>query len=624
MKKILGDQIIGSEIIDSKMKMGLKSLSNFFFSFFVVAVTILFVSCFFIYPKIGPSDQKKIYNAAWWADMELRMMFWEDITINVFPDYSGGEIKTTRQKYADAVLRPQGDDLVQDYRRNLTLWLKLTFVFSFAGGIFGMWIWKKISTRSTEKHLEDIYIRGAKLISESEYRKVLVGKRGDIPIAFVEGKENKPLMWMRDAETEHLLILKRPGQGGTVMMMHALEKIIERGDRCLIFDFKGDYTQKFFREGQDVILNPFDERSVDYSFFQADVNGTTDINMISHVVVSHSYNDSQPYFNNASRDILTGLLEILYKKGKKENADIYNHTSKNLDELADFLRSSGHPDAAAHLEKSEGGSGNVAALNVKSNLQSKISFLKQSRAIDIKGGSFSLRNWAKEGQGNVFLAADPARIDSLKILYQIYLDLLFNFLLSLPDDLNRRLFIFLDEFGNLSRLSKISEVLSAGRSKGISVIMSLQSVDQLKEKFGDKGADVVSSLFGSFALFNTEGHTKEFCSRLIGKTIISEVEHGMQFGPADQRDGFNFQRREKEKDLVKDSEISQLDKFCYYLKVSGVKEWTLTRTLDPKIKFFPIKNEAFVPKPDPLHVHSEKLVEKEKITKKGIEDEIEF
>ncbi len=628
MKKILGDQIIGSEIIDSKMKMGIKSLSNFFFSFFALAVTVLFISYFLIYPKIGPEDQKKIYNAAWWANVELKMMFWEDKEIKAFPDFGGGVIKTTRKIYEDAVLRPKGDDLVHDYRRNYTLWLKLTIVFSLAGGIFGMWLWKKISTHATEKHLEDIYVRGARLMSEGEYRKAMTEKGGDIPIAFEGGKDNKPLAWPRDAETEHLLILKRPGQGGTVMMMHALEKIITRGDRCLIFDFKGDYAQKFYREGQDVILNPFDQRSIDYSFFQADVNSTTDINMISHIVVPHSHNDSQPYFNNASRDVLTGLLEILYKKGKKENVDIYNHASKSLDELADFLRLNGHKDAAAHLEKSEGGSGNVAALNVKSNLQSKISFLKCSRAIDIKGGSFSLRDWAKDGRGNVFLAADPARIDSLKTLYQIYLDLLFNFLLSLPDDLDRRLFVFLDEFGNLPRLTKINEILSAGRSKGISVIMSLQSVDQLKEKFGDKGADVVSSLFGSFGFFNTEGHTKDFCSRLIGKTVISEVEGGMQFGPADQRDGFNFQRREKEKDLVKDSEISQLDKFHYYLKVSGIKEWTLTRTLDPQIKSFPIKNEVFVPKPDPLHIKcekksnlSKKLIEKEKSNDREINDD---
>jgi hypothetical protein len=600
MDNILGDQTIGSEIFQNKAVMFFKSFRKYVFSFLLCAGLVFLGSAVLIYPRLGPLNERVVYNAALRESVILKIFFWTNDAEMVYPNLNGTEIRMKRGDYVKIVMFPSGEDPVAEFRKNFVMWLWITLIFTFAGGIGGLFGWRAISVRLAKKHLDSVFIRGARLIEENNYRKILKKKGGDIPVAFEKGKETKPIMWSKKAETEHLLILKRPGMGGTVMMMNMLQKTVERGDRCLIFDYKGDYTEKFYRKEVDIILNPFDIRSLNYSFFAADVAGTTDINMIANIIVPHVSGATQPYFDNASRDILSSLFEILYRQGKKSNADIYEHASLSLEDLAYFLRKNGASDAAAHLEKSETG-GNTAALNVKSNLQSRVSFLKQSRAIDISGGSFSLRDWAVNGKGNVFLSANPSTIDSVKTLYSIYLDLLFNFLLSLPDDLNRRIFIFLDEFGNLPRLSKISEVLSAGRSKGISIVLSLQSIDQLREKFGDKGADVVNSLFGSFALFAVEGHTKKFCSELIGKTVVSEVEHSMSFGPNDIRDGFSMQRREKEKDLVKDAEFGTLEKLHYYLRVGGMKEWTLTRTIDPQIKSFPILNEAFIPKPDSLH-----------------------
>lgn len=613
MSTTLSNRTLGGQIIKSKIKLFSQVHTDTVIFGLLCGLIIFVLSCFFVYPRLGPEIQRMVYNKAWWENINLKVFKGVNPVMN-YPDLDGSKVEMTRSEYVQKILFPNKyeKDFVADFRFAYSAWLYFTSFFSVAGTIAGWWFWGAESTKHAKKMMEEKYIRGAQLISEKEYRE-RTKDMGVIPVGFVGGNEKKPIVLPQDVETEHLLILKRPGQGGTTLINLMLEKVIERGYRCLIFDYKGDYTQRFFRPGRDIILNPMDERSPLYSFFEQDIDLMHEINMLGSIMLPEGYSQNQKYFEETPRDILIDLLEILYKTGKRTNREIYKYCTQDLDNMANFLRNNGAADSAGHLERGTDKS-NIAALNLRSTTASRVRFLKNSRAIDVDGSDFSLKRWAQSGEGNIFLAANPAIIDSLKTLYCIYLDLLFNYLLSLTDDLNRRIFVFLDEFGNLPRLTKINEILAVGRSKGVSVTMSLQSIDQLRQQFGDKGADVVNSLFGSYAVFCVEGNTKEFCSKLIGKTTVTEPQSSVSVASVDMGDRYNITLRENEKWLVDPATISQIEKFHYYLRIAGMKEWTFTRTIDPKVKSFPAVNQIFLPRPDPLHEDIEETtLEKEKV-----------
>ncbi|MGL5262258.1 MAG: type IV secretion system DNA-binding domain-containing protein, partial [Bacteroides sp.] len=138
--------------------------------------------------------------------------------------------------------------------------------------------WK--SRRQTDtKH-----IRGASLITPKEMnrllrkRPTLFGKRPDVYLPI--GEVKMPV----SAEPKHTFIIGRPGVGKTVCISHILEGLIDRGDRCIIHDFKGDYLARFFRPDKDIIFNPLDARSTYWNFFD-EIEDITDIDAIGYALI---------------------------------------------------------------------------------------------------------------------------------------------------------------------------------------------------------------------------------------------------------------------------------------------------------------------------------------------------
>jgi len=67
-------------------------------------------------------------------------------------------------------------------------------------------------------------------------------------------------------EALHFLIGGSTGTGKTVLMRELILKIFLRKDRMIIVDPNADMLSKFYKKG-DVILNPFDDRTEGWSFF---------------------------------------------------------------------------------------------------------------------------------------------------------------------------------------------------------------------------------------------------------------------------------------------------------------------------------------------------------------------
>ncbi len=60
------------------------------------------------------------------------------------------------------------------------------------------------------------------------------------------------------AETQHTIVSGTAGAGKTVLIADLVEQIRAHGERCVIYDKMGSYTQSFFDAERDVLLNPLD------------------------------------------------------------------------------------------------------------------------------------------------------------------------------------------------------------------------------------------------------------------------------------------------------------------------------------------------------------------------------
>src|SRR3546814_19717340 len=56
------------------------------------------------------------------------------------------------------------------------------------------------------------------------------------------------------------MLVGTTGTGKTTVLRRLVAQVIERGDRCVIFDLTGHYMEDFYQEGRDHVLNLNDAR----------------------------------------------------------------------------------------------------------------------------------------------------------------------------------------------------------------------------------------------------------------------------------------------------------------------------------------------------------------------------
>ena len=99
------------------------------------------------------------------------------------------------------------------------------------------------------------YIRGSFFTNNNPFPKQLCS----LPC----GKYKIPV----NQECRHFFVIGRPGTGKTLFMLDLVNMIKQNNSKCLIYDFKGDFIQRFYDPTTDIIYNPVDNRSVYWNFF---------------------------------------------------------------------------------------------------------------------------------------------------------------------------------------------------------------------------------------------------------------------------------------------------------------------------------------------------------------------
>ena len=87
--------------------------------------------------------------------------------------------------------------------------------------------------------------------------------------------------------------------------------------------------------------------------------------------------------------------------------------------------------------------------------------------------------------------------------------------------LPRQVYFVIDEFGNLPKINKLDSIITVGRSRGITMILVVQSYTQINIKYGDAIADTLKSNCNIHVyLGTTDQKTKEEFSNRCGQTSV--------------------------------------------------------------------------------------------------------
>ena len=314
----------------------------------------------------------------------------------------------------------------------------------------------------------------------------------------------------------HMLFIGSIGSGKSVSLFHlidGLRKNATENDMFIFFDAKGDYLEKFYKEGDYVLTNEAAEvpGMVRWNIFE-DIMATAPSKreeviweIASSLFKEDIESSSSPIFATGARDLFAAILCVKVREIER-GGTIENHSTfiKWLQSATDVTVRNlllNHLDfkwVKHYIHKSN---------DPKTN-QSFFMHLYQNLFNIFAGtfreaGNFSITRAIKErGQRAVFLEYDISSANVLKPIYTLLLDIAMkNALGQKEKDVRGNVFFILDEFPLIPKINYMDNALNFGRSLGIRVIAGIQNVGQVRHVYTDALGDSILSGFGTIFAF---------------------------------------------------------------------------------------------------------------------------
>jgi len=377
-------------------------------------------------------------------------------------------------------------------------------------------------------------------------------------------------------EYEHFSIIGKSGSGKTVLINPIVEQIRERGDRMVIHDYKGDFTNNF-ATSRDLIFNPSTPaQCVKWSVFNDIANKEDILSVVSSLVPTPS-NREDPFWKNASKDILTGCLLSLYEQNKKSNKDIYELVTADNETIEEALKNSALTQRYTHVFSKS----NQKTLNsIMSVFRTYTSCFEYLKDID---GDFSIKEWVEKSSKTIFVQNRENIKEAIAPALTLFIDTISRELLSQDDRLDKTVFL-LDEFGRLNRMSSILDLLTNGRSKGASIYLLVQEFAQIEERYGKEGKRTIVNACANQIYFSVnDSESAEELSRQIGDSEkLQEDESIHHKTETEDMQGLNVRKQKTIKKVVLASEILNLRQREFFIKLSG-QNWSKSKAFIKKL-----------------------------------------
>ena len=353
------------------------------------------------------------------------------------------------------------------------------------------------------------------------------------------------------AADTHFCFIGATGSGKTVsirLLMQTAFSAIGKGKRhrALVYDAKRDFLPilgGIVDPSCIIPLNPFDERSFVWDMAK-DIKTPANALQLATILIPSERNSSQPFFADAARHLLAGVVTALMIKAGEEwtfRDVIWTMLDQNV--LVEVLRDEPKTKHIANLYFSHEGT----AQNIMSTIATKLNPFSIIAALweepYKQGRRLSLSEWVK-GESVLVLGNDHTNKAAVDALNQIIFKRISELILdqeerktgnSTENDGTGKTWIILDEFVRAGKLEGTVELATAGRSKGVSIVLGFQDLDGARAVYGKEVAEEIIGQCSNLAIMRLQSpETSEWASRLFGKFERIEKERSESKNETDQ------------------------------------------------------------------------------------------
>jgi hypothetical protein len=337
-------------------------------------------------------------------------------------------------------------------------------------------------------------------------------------------------------------------------------RAILRGDRVIALDPNADMMSKFYRKS-DVILNPYDKRTKGWSFYN-EIRGDYDFHRYALSLVPRGRTSDAEEWAGYGRLLLREAARKLHHLGNHSMHDLFKFTSLvPADDLKKFL--TGTLAESLFAGSNEASKALTSARFVLSD--------KLTEHVAMPSGDFSIRTWLETAdKSNLFITWREDMSEAIKPLISAWTDVVCTSMLSLPENPDRRIWLFIDELASLEKLASLEAALTKGRKHGLRIVAGLQSTSQLNDIYGREEAQTIRSCFRSLAVLGgsrTDPKTNEDMSQSLGEHEVERVRYNRSVGTRNTSTSHSTEKARER--VIMPAEIAQLPNLTAYLAFAG-------------------------------------------------------
>lgn len=368
-----------------------------------------------------------------------------------------------------------------------------------------------------------------------------------------------PLPLVKGTETQHILITGGTGSGKTNCLYHLLDSIRAQKQRTIIIDTTGILTERYFREGKDLLLNPLNATSQLWHPW-VECTDKTSYAAMAESFIPQSLSESDNYWRTSARTVLNCILEQL--KDSQRNYILAEKVLREpLQELCEFLKGT----KAASLIDMNSEKTAASIRSVLSNYLTCFEYLIDTHA------PFSIRNWVQQENPQdewLFISCKPNQRAALNPLISCWFSIAVRSLLELTPDFNRRLWFIIDELPTLNRLRDLEMLLAESRKYGGCGVLALQSPAQLESIYGQAITQTIMGNCSTKIVFTEQNPLNAVrIAEMFGEEEIKEYQKGLSYGANDIRDGVNLSQQVRNQLLITKTDIQFLPKNIAFIRL---------------------------------------------------------
>jgi type IV secretory pathway TraG/TraD family ATPase VirD4 len=394
-------------------------------------------------------------------------------------------------------------------------------------------------------------------------------------------------------ECKHFKIIGTTGTGKSTAICELLGPALRRGDRLVIADPDGGYLRRFYDASRgDVILNPFDARSVRWNPF-GEVRRPYDAEQLVRSLLPDPEAGDSTWCGYA-RTLLTAVIRQAHLAGVREPGELYRLiVIAPVSELRSLV--AGTP-AQPFFEEH-----NVRMLDSIRSVASSAAASFEHIAAQ-QGPAFSVRDWVgRQGNGVLFMPYRADQIAALRSTVSAWMRIaIFETMAGAERD--QRLWFVIDELDALGKIDGLKDALARVRKFGGRCILGFQSVAQVASTYGAGDAHTLVENCGSTLILRCSasegGGTSKFASTLIGQREVMRASWSRTRRMDELFGSETHSQHLSIEPAVMAAQIEQLPDLGGYLKFASEQQWRRVALRRPT----PVGADipAFVPVPPPV------------------------